>query len=78
MKEIKLYGTGCGKTVATAALVEEVAKELGVEVRLVKIENLERIFQAGVMANPGVVIAGQVMHQGSVPDRSQVVAWLAS
>lgn len=78
MKEIKLYGTGCGKTIATAALVEEVAKELGVEVRLVKIENLERIFQAGVMSNPGVVIGGQVMHQGSVPERSQVEAWLAS
>jgi hypothetical protein len=78
MKEIKLFGTGCSETVATAALLQDVAQALGVELRLVKVENLERIYQAGVSANPGIVIAGQVVHQGCVPERAQVEAWLSA
>jgi hypothetical protein len=30
----------------------------------------------GVMATPGVVIDGKVVHAGGVPDRGKVESWL--
>jgi small redox-active disulfide protein 2 len=74
-KNIKVLGTGCANCRNTIALVENVAKEKGVEVALEKIEDLQQIMSYGVMSTPGVVIDGKVVHAGGVPARNKVEGW---
>ena len=74
--EIKVLGPGCARCKATVDLIDAVAKEVGVEVEISKIEDMREIVSYGVMATPGVVIAGKVVHAGGVPARDKVKAWL--
>jgi small redox-active disulfide protein 2 len=75
MKNVKVLGTGCANCRNTLQLIEEVAKTADVEIELEKVEDLQRIMGYGVMATPGVVIDGKVVHSGGVPARSKVEAW---
>jgi small redox-active disulfide protein 2 len=74
--EIKVLGPGCTKCKATVALIDTVAREVGVDVEVSKIETMREIVGYGVLSTPGVVIGDKVMHAGSVPSRDQVRAWL--
>jgi small redox-active disulfide protein 2 len=76
MKAIKVLGSGCANCKMTMKLIEAVAKEKGVEVALEKVEDMQKIVSYNIMATPGVVIDGQVVHAGGVPSRSKVESWL--
>ncbi len=75
MKDVKVLGTGCANCKNTLALVEQVAKEKGVEIKLEKVEDLPAIMSYGVMSTPGVVIDGVVVHAGGVPTKAKVEGW---
>ncbi len=76
MKDIKVLGSGCTKCVNTAKLIEAVAKEKGVEIRLDKVTDMAQIAGYGVMSTPGVVVDGKVVHAGGIPDRAKIGGWL--
>jgi len=78
MKHIKVLGSGCANCKRTLALIEEAAKAKGIEVTLEKVEDLAGIMSYGVMSTPGVVIDGQVVHAGGVPDRQKIEGWLSA
>lgn len=75
MKDIKVLGTGCANCKNTVKLIEEVAGEMGEQIALEKVEELQKIVSYGVMATPAVVIDGTVVHSGGVPARSKVEGW---
>ena len=75
MKSVKVLGTGCANCRNTVALIEAVAKERGAEITLEKIEDLPSIMSYGVMSTPGVVLDGNVVHAGGVPNRAKVEGW---
>ena len=77
MKNIKVLGSGCANCKTTLKLIEEEARNLGIELRLEKVEDMAAILGYGVMSTPGVVIDGKVVHAGGVPDRKKVQGWLA-
>jgi small redox-active disulfide protein 2 len=76
MKNIKVLGTGCANCKTTMKLIEEAAKEKGVEIQLEKVEQLQDIVAYGVMSTPGVVVDGKVVHAGGVPSRDKIIAFL--
>ena len=76
MKQIKVLGSGCANCKRTMAVIEEAAKAKGIEIELDKVEDISDIMSYGVMSTPGVVIDGQVVHAGGVPDRKTVDSWL--
>ena len=78
MKEINVLGTGCANCKSTIALIDQVAKAKGVEVKLEKVEELRDIMGYGVMSTPGVVIDGKVVHAGGVPGREKIEQWLTA
>lgn len=78
MKDVKVLGTGCAKCKATIALIEEVAQDKGVEMKLEKVQDLPGIIGYGVMSTPGVVIDGKVVHAGGVPARQKVEQWFVA
>jgi small redox-active disulfide protein 2 len=76
MKNIKVLGTGCATCKTTAKLIEDAAREKGVEIQLEKVEQLQDIMSYGVMSTPGVVVDGKVVHAGGVPSRDKIAGWL--
>jgi small redox-active disulfide protein 2 len=76
MKEIKVLGCGCSKSASVARVIEEIAREKGVPIRLEEVTDTARIAAYGVMSTPGVVIDGQVVHAGGVPPRNKIAEWL--
>ncbi len=75
MKDVKVLGTGCANCRNTIKLIEEVARDKGAPITLEKVEDIKQIMTYGVMATPGVVIDGAVVHAGGVPARSKVETW---
>lgn len=76
MKNIKVLGTGCANCKTTLKLIEDAAKEKGIEVQLEKVEDIQTIMSYGVMSTPGVVLDGKVVHAGGVPSRDKIAGWL--
>ncbi len=76
MKQIKVLGSGCRNCETTARLIQEVAAAKGIAIDLEKVTDMAAILGYGVMSTPGVVIDGQVVHAGGVPDRKKIEGWL--
>jgi hypothetical protein len=76
--DIKVLGTGCQNCTTTIKLIEVTAAALKVECCLTKVEDIAEIAGFGVMATPGVVINGKVVHSGSIPTKAQVTEWLST
>jgi small redox-active disulfide protein 2 len=78
MRAIKILGTGCANCRATTQRVEQVAKEMNVPITLEKVEAIQDIMSYGVLATPGVVVDGKVVHSGGIPSREKILGWLRS
>lgn len=76
MKNIKVLGSGCRNCETTARLIQEAAAAKGLSIELEKVTDMAAILGYGVMSTPGVVIDGQVVHAGGVPDRKTIDGWL--
>ncbi len=76
MKHIKVLGSGCANCKATQKIIEDSAKEKGIDIELEKVEDIADIMSYGIMSTPGVVVDGKVVHSGGVPDRKTVENWL--
>jgi len=76
MKQIKVLGSGCRSCELTAKLLEDEAKNLGVDVCVEKVTDMAEIMGYGVMRTPGVVVDEQVVHAGGVPKHQTVRDWL--
>jgi small redox-active disulfide protein 2 len=77
MKDIKVLGSGCANCKTTIALIEQIAQEKGVEIKMDKVQDMQAIIGYGVMSTPGVVVDGKVMHAGGVPSRDKIAQWFA-
>ena len=76
MQQIKVLGMGCSKCGKTVESIERIAKELGVDVQLEKIEDPQQIIAYGVMSTPAVVLNDVLVHAGSIPHRDEIEQWL--
>lgn len=64
--KVQVYGSGCEKCKKLAANVETAAKELGVEIELEKITDINAITDAGVMMTPALAVNDQMVGSGKV------------
>ncbi len=77
MKNIKVLGTGCANCKTTLKQIEAAAKARGIAIEVEKVEDPAQILGYGVMATPGVVVDGQVVHAGGIPSREAIDRWLS-
>ncbi len=75
--KIEILGTGCSKCKKTKEVIEKVLKNDGIEAEVVKIEDVEKILNYGVMITPAVVIDGEVKIVGKVPDEKEIRKWIS-
>ena len=78
MKNIKVLGPGCANCKTVAKLIAAVAEEKGIAIELEKVEEIREIMSFGILATPGVVVDGQVVHSGGIPSRQQIEQWLTA
>jgi small redox-active disulfide protein 2 len=76
MKIIKVLGSGCKKCLETAELVQAVADEKGVAIKIEKVTEMVQIMAYDVMSTPAVVVDEKVVHKGSKPTKDQIAEWI--
>jgi len=64
--KIEILGTGCPKCKQLTANAEEAVKLAGVSAEVVKVTDLDKITDYGVMMTPAVVIDGKVVSSGKL------------
>ncbi len=78
MKYFKILGSGCKNCETTANMIEEKAKDLGVEIQVEKVTDMAVIMGYGVMSTPGVVIDEIVVHAGGIPSSQSIEEWVGA
>lgn len=75
---IKVLGTGCARCKQLFEETEAAISAAGVEANLCKIEKIDDIMKFGVIATPALIINDDIKCMGTVPNRDEIVTWLAA
>jgi small redox-active disulfide protein 2 len=73
---IKVLGTGCPKCRKVYANAQRAIADLGINVKLEKVETIDEILRHGVMMTPAVVINGRVRASGRIVRVEELKKWL--
>ena len=74
--KIEILGTGCPKCKKLTELTEEVVNELGVLTEIIKVTDINKIIDYGVMVTPALVIDGNVKVAGKIPEKEGIKRWI--
>ena len=74
--KIEILGTGCPKCKKLSELVEEAVSELGVSAEIIKVTDINKIIDYGVMVTPALAIDGDAMVVGRVPSKEEIIKWI--
>lgn len=72
MRTIKVLGPGCQKCKTTFHNVEEAIKQLGIEVSLIKVEDIEEMMKYNVLTTPVLVIDDEIKIKGRVAQIDEI------
>ncbi|MFL0247171.1 thioredoxin family protein [Candidatus Clostridium stratigraminis] len=75
--QIKILGTGCSNCKKLEANAKEAVKELNLEVKIVKVEDIKDIMKYGVMRTPALVINEKVKMYGKVSTVSDIKKYIS-
>lgn len=78
MKHVQIAGMGCPKCKVAHSQARRAAAELGIEIRLEKVESAEGIAKLGILSTPAVVIDGVVVSMGRVPSVTELRQWFGA
>ena len=74
--EIKVLGTGCTKCQQLERTVKEVAKEMGIDVKIEDVKDMRKIMEYPILSTPGLVINEKLVFSGRVPSKAEVTAFI--
>jgi len=74
--KIEILGTGCPKCKKLNQLAEEAINELGVSAEIIKVTDINKMIDYGVMVTPALVIDGEVKVAGKIPNKQEVTQWI--
>jgi len=72
MPIIQILGTGCPKCTRLAENAAAAIREMGIDGRIEKVSDPNRIIQFGIMLTPALVIDGRVRSAGRVLSTEQI------
>ena len=75
--KIEILGTGCSKCKMLYENAKKAVEEKGIKAEVVKVEDMDRITEYGVMMMPALVIDGIVKSSGKVLSAEEMKKWLA-
>ena len=74
--KIEILGTGCPKCKKLNELAEEAVNELNVSAEIIKVTDINKIIDYGVMVTPALVIDGDVKVAGKIPSKQEIAEWI--
>ncbi|HAT09834.1 MAG TPA: thioredoxin family protein [Planctomycetes bacterium] len=77
MKKLQILGTGCPKCTKLAEQTEAAARQLGIEVEIEKVTDINRIVDFRVLMTPALVVDGRVVLVGKVPGIDAIAKLIA-
>ncbi len=76
--EIKVLGSGCPTCKTLYELVQDVAKEIGLEDEVLYVTDITVLIDEGVDTSPALKINDKIVCAGRVPSREEVKKFLAT
>ena len=76
MKRIEVLGMGWAKCNQLAERAKEAVKELGIDAEVVKVQDIKKITNDGVLMTPALVVDGVVKVAGKVPKVEEIKGWI--
>lgn len=74
--KVQIYGTGCANCKALEKTVKKAVEELDMDVEIVKIQDMDKILEAGLMSMPGFAIEGEIKSMGRLPSVDEIKKWI--
>ena len=75
--KIEILGMGCPKCKMLYENTKKAVSEAGVQAEVLKVEDMDKITNYGVMMTPALVIDGKVKTAGKIPRTEDIKKWLA-
>ncbi len=72
MRTLAILGVGCARCDALAENAEKAAQEMGLDYRLVRVSDVEKILEYDVLMTPALAIDGEVRIVGIVPSVEEI------
>ncbi|MCX6768521.1 MAG: thioredoxin family protein [Candidatus Micrarchaeota archaeon] len=76
IRKIEILGMGCASCKRLEENVRKAVSELGLKVEILKVTEIEKIVERGVMATPALAFDGNVVSSGRVPDVAELKKWM--
>lgn len=70
--KIEILGMGCPKCKQLYDNAQKAVDEIGVDAELIKVEDMDKITEYGVMTTPALVVDGKVKVAGKVPSSDEI------
>jgi small redox-active disulfide protein 2 len=74
--KVQIYGTGCAKCNMLEKAAKQAINEMGVSAEVVKVNDINQIVEAGILATPGFAVEGEVKSMGRVPSQDEIKKWI--
>lgn len=74
--KIVVYGTGCGNCQALENNARKAVEESGVDAEIIKVKEMDKIFEAGITGTPGLGIDGEIKSMGRIPSSDEIKKWI--
>lgn len=74
--KIEILGMGCPKCKKTTQNAQLAVEELRIDAEIIRVEELDKITEYGVMMTPALVIDGKVKTAGKIPSKEDIISWI--
>ena len=76
--KIEILGMGCPKCKKLYENAQTAAKELNIQADIVKVEDIQKIMDYGLMVTPAITINGEVKAAGRIPAPDEIKKWISA
>ena len=76
--KIKILGPGCARCDQLEKTIKEVVKELGIDVGLEHVKDVQKIMEYPILHTPGLVLNEEVVCSGRVPTKAEVTTYITT
>ncbi|MFC1589913.1 thioredoxin family protein [Candidatus Omnitrophota bacterium] len=74
--KIEILGMGCAKCKMLYENAKKAVEEKGVQAEVVKVEDMDKITECGVMMTPAIAVDGGIKSSGKVASVEEIKKWL--
>ena len=76
--KIEILGMGCPKCKKLYENAQVAVKEANVQAEVVKVEDIQKITDYGIMTTPAIAIDGEVKAAGRIPAPDEIKKWISA